>query len=183
MPEENTSAGAGGQDAGSQGGTSGSTFQPITSQDELNRVVGDRVSRERAKYADYDDLKAKAAKLDDIEQASKTELQREREAREAAEKRAEQLEMQQKVAGWRKDAADTYGVPADALRGSTEDEIKAHAEQLKTLLGSTAGDGDARPSAIQRLGAAGSGVGSDDKSSGKGRAAAALRAYRAQGGR
>lgn len=57
----------------------GNGFKPITSQDELNRIIGERVKR--AKPADYDDLKAKAAELDKIRQASQTE----------AEKTAEQI--------------------------------------------------------------------------------------------
>ena len=61
------------------GNTSGETptadeFKPITSQEELNRIVGERVKR--AKPADYDDLKAKAAKLDEIEKANQTEAER-----------------------------------------------------------------------------------------------------------
>lgn len=51
-------------------------FTPITSQDDLNRIIADRVSRERNKFADYKDLKAKAAKLDEIEEANKSELQK-----------------------------------------------------------------------------------------------------------
>lgn len=63
------------------GTTSGETpaadeFKPITSQDDLNKVIADRVQRERAKYADYKDVKAKAAKLDEIEQASLTEAEK-----------------------------------------------------------------------------------------------------------
>lgn len=63
------------------GNTSGETpaadeFTPITSQDDLNKVVADRVARERAKYADYKDLKAKAAKLDEFEQANQTEAEK-----------------------------------------------------------------------------------------------------------
>ena len=49
-------------------------FKPITSQDELNRIVGERVKR--AKPADYDDLKAKAEKLDEIERANQTEAEK-----------------------------------------------------------------------------------------------------------
>lgn len=51
-------------------------FTPITSQDDLNRIISDRVAREKAKTADYGDLKAKAARLDEIEQANKTEAQK-----------------------------------------------------------------------------------------------------------
>lgn len=51
-------------------------FKPITSQDDLNKVIADRVARERAKYADYKDVKAKAARLDEIEQANQTEAEK-----------------------------------------------------------------------------------------------------------
>lgn len=63
-------------------------FSPITSQDELNRVIGERIQRERAKYADHDDLKAKAARLDEIEAANKTEIEKAREQVEAAQAEA-----------------------------------------------------------------------------------------------
>ena len=51
-------------------------FKAITSQDDLNKVVGERISRERAKFADYDDLPSKAAKLDEIEKANQTEAEK-----------------------------------------------------------------------------------------------------------
>lgn len=76
-------------DATPEGGTtSGETpaadeFKPITSQDDLNRIISDRVNRERAKFADYKDVKAKAAELDGIKQANQTEAQK-AEARIAA---------------------------------------------------------------------------------------------------
>jgi len=44
-----------------------SGFTPPASQEELNRIIGDRVSRERAKFADYSDLQAKAARTDELE--------------------------------------------------------------------------------------------------------------------
>ena len=68
----------GGQNGGQQ--QDGSTppepkpFTPITSQDDLNRALKDRLDRERAKFADYNDLKAKAGRLDEIEQANKSEI-------------------------------------------------------------------------------------------------------------
>lgn len=51
-------------------------FQPITSQDALNALVAERVNREKAKFADYSDVKAKAKRLDDIEAANATELEK-----------------------------------------------------------------------------------------------------------
>ena len=54
----------------------GHEFMPITSQDALDKMITERVRRERAKYADYADLKTKASKLDEIEAANKTEADR-----------------------------------------------------------------------------------------------------------
>ena len=36
-------------------------------QDEVNAIVADRLTRERAKYADYDDLKGKAGRADEAD--------------------------------------------------------------------------------------------------------------------
>lgn len=56
--------------------TAGDGFKPITSQDELNAAIADRIARERNKFKDYSDLKAKAARLDELEQASKSEMEK-----------------------------------------------------------------------------------------------------------
>lgn len=45
-------------------------------QEELNSIVSDRLRRESAKYSDYEELKQKAQKLDEIEESSKSELQK-----------------------------------------------------------------------------------------------------------
>lgn len=73
------------QDGGEQSDDQGRVF----TQEELDRIVGDRLARERGKYADYDDLKAAAAKLKELEDANKTELEKAQEAREAAERAAQ----------------------------------------------------------------------------------------------
>lgn len=56
------------------GGKSG--FTPPASQEELDRIIGERVKRERDKFADYEDLKAKAKQVDDAEQAKKSAEQK-----------------------------------------------------------------------------------------------------------
>lgn len=45
----------------------GPQYAPPESQEALDRIVEQRLSRERAKYSDYDDLKAKAARADQLE--------------------------------------------------------------------------------------------------------------------
>lgn len=46
---------------------------PITTQEQLDKVLGPRLAREREKYADYEDLKAKAARIDALEAERSTE--------------------------------------------------------------------------------------------------------------
>lgn len=45
-------------------------------QDDLNRIVQERVAKERSRFGDYDALKEKAGKFDALEEASKTETQK-----------------------------------------------------------------------------------------------------------
>lgn len=64
------------QETTSQEGASEQAFTPIASQAELDRIVGERLARERAKYAGFSEYKAKAAELDALKEASKTELEK-----------------------------------------------------------------------------------------------------------
>lgn len=110
----------------------GEEFRPITTQEELNRVVGERVKR--AKPSDYEDLKAKAAKFDEIEQASKTELQKLAEERDDLKQRGDTAELQ--VA--RLEVALAKGLTATQAKrlvGGTREELEADADELIADLG------------------------------------------------
>ena len=50
--------------------------QKTFTQEDVNGIGADRIKRERDKYADYAALKEKAERLDKIEEASKSELQK-----------------------------------------------------------------------------------------------------------
>lgn len=54
----------------------GTTYSPPATQKDLDRIVGERLAREREKYADYTELKAKADKFDQVEASNKSELQK-----------------------------------------------------------------------------------------------------------
>lgn len=119
--------------------TSGTTssadgFKAPATQEELNRIIADRVARAKSQFADYGDLKKKAEQFDAIAEAQKTETQRAIERAESAERRAQELESKQQVADWKSQIAKEVGVPASALRGTTEEDLRAHAEELKQLL-------------------------------------------------
>jgi hypothetical protein len=54
----------------------GTEFKPITSQDDLNKLIDDRLKRERAKFADYGDLKRKAGERDAEVERSKSDIEK-----------------------------------------------------------------------------------------------------------
>lgn len=90
---------------------------------------------EAAKYRTQAKENAEAAKrLAELEEASKTEQQKQAERLEAAEKRLAEYERREQVQAWTAEVSKETGVPAEALRGSSLEEIKAHAESLKSLI-------------------------------------------------
>jgi len=105
----------------------GEGFRPIESQGELDRIVADRLARERRKYADYDELRARAARLDELEAAGRTELERAVARAEAAEARAAELERREQAEAWRREVSAATGVDARLLTGSTREEMEAFA--------------------------------------------------------
>lgn len=110
----------------------GSKFEAITSQDALDRIVSQRIARERNRFADYDDLKAKAAKFDEVQEASKTAEQKAAERLAALEKENADL----KASQLRSDVAVEKGLPAKLakfLQGSTREELEASAAELLEL--------------------------------------------------
>lgn len=61
-------------------------FQAPKSQAELDRIVEARIARERRKFADYDEVKAKAEKYDKVLDEQKTESEREKERADKLER-------------------------------------------------------------------------------------------------
>jgi hypothetical protein len=92
----------------------------------LDRIIEARLARERSKFAGYDELKAKASKYDELEDAKKTDEQRsaERIARLESELAAQKLD------GARTRIAAEHHLDPDLLAGTSEDELAAHATKL-----------------------------------------------------
>ncbi|MDR0482803.1 MAG: hypothetical protein LBH13_06580 [Cellulomonadaceae bacterium] len=139
------------------------TFTPPESQEALDSLINAQVEAERAKYAGFDDFKAKAAKFDAKEAENLTELQKATQRADDAEAKVAAWEQAKQVSTWAAEIVKDTAVPADALRGSTKEELQAHFEQLKPLV---AGEGRRTHKPV-----GGSGEGGQEK----GRAAAALR--------
>lgn len=85
--------GSGGDGSGGDGGGDGGDPPKSFTQADVDRIVQERLSRAKLRPpTDYEDLKAKAAKLDELEAANKTELERAQEAQRKADERAEAAE-------------------------------------------------------------------------------------------
>lgn len=99
-------------------------------QDEANAIIADRLKRERAKYADYEELKKKAEQFDAIEEASKTELQKAQDLAASLKGELDALKKAENVRTIRDGVARETGVPAALLTGDTEDACRDQATAI-----------------------------------------------------
>ena len=111
--------------------TNGESQTRTFTQEELNAIVGKRLAEEKSKFADYEDLKAKASKFDEMEEANKSELQKATERANALETELNGLKKAEEVRLMRENVAKETGIPSNLLTGSTEEECKAQAEAIK----------------------------------------------------
>ena len=135
--DDPSSEGGGGSDTGEQQQDNGGKPERTFTQDDLDKAVRDRLNREKAKYADYGDLKAKADQYDELTAAQKT----------AEQRAADDLAKAQKAAAdalaeaVRYKAAGKAGIDPEsddfALIGSGDEEtVMARAARLGALLAS-----------------------------------------------
>lgn len=104
--------------------------QKTFTQDELNAILNDRLGRERAKYGDYKDLKAKAEKYDAMEEEAKSELQKATEKATALQSELDSLKKANQVRELREKVAKETGVPSALLTADDEEECKAQAKAI-----------------------------------------------------
>lgn len=95
----------------------------LFTQEDVNRIVAERLKRASAKAADPVDLQTQAAKIGEL-QAQLEALTAELEARRQSDQ----------VAEWKSGVAAQYGVPSDLLRGDSLEALTAHAMQLAEYL-------------------------------------------------
>lgn len=92
-----------------------SEWNPPASQAELDRIIQNRLERERAKFADYESLAEKAQYWDEIEQASQTEHERLQEELARWQNEASTWRTQAVSSRVERLAADRFADPSDAL--------------------------------------------------------------------
>lgn len=115
-------------------------FTPITTQEEFDAKIKDRLAREKAKYADYETIKSELATL----KGEKTTLSQTIETLrgENATIQTQLEEANTKVKGYevdklRRDAAKAAKLDeslAERLKGDTAEELQADAEELAKAL-------------------------------------------------
>lgn len=127
----NQEAAGGAANTAGSAAPAGQSGEKTFTQAELDRIVAERLSRDRAKYADYETLRAKAAKLDKLEEASKTELQKANERAAALETELNGMKQAQKARALRESVSRDTGVPAALLTMETEEDCR---EQAKAIL-------------------------------------------------
>lgn len=115
-------------------------------QADLDRIVAERLAREKAKFSDYDDLKAQAGKLAEIEDANKSELDKLREEYDALKGTVAATEAK----AMRAEVAMAKGLTAaqaKRLVGTTLEELEADADEIAEAFPAASG---AKPPPSQR---------------------------------
>lgn len=95
-------------------------------QADVDRIVTNRLS----KYSDYDELKAKADKFDEAEEANKTELQKAIERANTLQAKLDGMEKENTIRKVREEVSQTTGIPASLLTGTTTEECEAQAKAI-----------------------------------------------------
>lgn len=100
-------------------------------QAEVDAIIGDRLKREREKFADYADLQKKATAYDEMAKAQGES------AEETETLKAQLAEMQKTIE--KRDARDKVaaetGVPANLLTADTEEELQKQAAAILAFRG------------------------------------------------
>lgn len=99
-------------------------------QAEMNQIVQERLARERAKFEGYDELKAKAAKYDEMEEANKTELQKAQDEAAQLKEKISKMEKAKEISELRTKIATEKGVPVDLLTGETQEACEQQADGI-----------------------------------------------------
>lgn len=99
-------------------------------QAELNAIVQERVGETKAKYGDYEELKAKASKYDEQVEASKSELQKATERADSLQAELNALKSANEVRALREKVAKDKNIPANLLTGETEEDCIAQADAI-----------------------------------------------------
>lgn len=106
------------------------TQERTFTQAEVDSIIQGRLGKERAKFSDYEALKEKAARFDEIEEANKSELQKATERADELQKQLDELTKASALRDIKSTVAKETGVPEHLLSGATEEDCRAQAKQI-----------------------------------------------------
>ena len=107
-------------------------------QEELDRIVSERLSRVKSQYADYEELKERANAVDDLNKTVEEltgKLQEAEAKAEESDKRATEAE----VLSLRVKVSSEHGVPLKYLSADDEESLVEQAKELSEWKGATQG--------------------------------------------
>lgn len=104
-------------------------------QEELDKIVNERLARERKKYEgiNLEELKSKASRLDELEEASKTELEKEREKAKKLQAELDGIRRAEEVRTIRETVAKETGIPANLLTAEDDAGCREQAEAIRAF--------------------------------------------------
>ena len=105
--------------------------QKTFTQEEVDDIIKKRLARVKSDVpADYEELKSKAQKFDELEEANKTELQKATEQLEKLKSDIAKRDEADKLRAIKAQVSKDTGVPAELISGANEDEMKEFAEKI-----------------------------------------------------
>lgn len=116
------------------------TFKAIETQEELDRIIQERLSHEKGEFADYDEIKTRNAALEAELDDLKSTIEESSNAAKTHEQTIADLNKQiaeKETVNLRTRIALQNGLPidlADRLVGDDEESIKADAERLASFV-------------------------------------------------
>ena len=122
---------------GDQGGDGGEKKPETGGDSDLEKARAEAEKWKALSRKNEEQAKAnaeKAKKFDELEEANKTEQEKLLARAEAAEKKLADREAKDAAAATAAEVAKEKGVPVSALRGSTTEELEAHADELLAIL-------------------------------------------------
>lgn len=107
-------------------------------QEEVNKMMETRVYKERQRYADYEELKEKAQKFDEMGSAENEALAAEKKRADELQKQLDELTQANTIRSIKEKVSAEIGVPANLLTGTDEETCRAQAEAIKAYAGAHA---------------------------------------------
>jgi hypothetical protein len=99
-------------------------------QEELDKIVESRILDVKKSFSDYEDLKKKAQKYDEDQEAQKTEAQKAADKNAALQAELDQLKKENKVREIHEKVSKETGVPMNLLLGDDEESCTTQAKAI-----------------------------------------------------